>query len=68
MLDDDDLEFTALIWPGGGWGMTIIGIIVIVVMAIIVSGNKEECAAKHCDNGGTSMLMNHECLCVEKAK
>lgn len=67
MLDDNDLEFTALAWPNGGWILGILGVAVVVIMAIIVSGNHEECAKKHCDKG-TPVLMENECLCVEKAQ
>ncbi len=66
MLDDDDLDFAILAWPSGGWILGILGVIVIVVMAIIVSGNKDECAKRHCERG-TPILAHHECLCVEKA-
>lgn len=68
MLDDSDLDFEILAWPNGGWIITVLGFIVFIVMLVIVSDNKEECAKKHCDNGGTSVLLNHECLCVEKAR
>lgn len=66
MLDDSDLDFVILGWPSGGWIITVLGLIIFVVVLFIVSGNKDECAKKHCANGATSQLLNHECLCVEK--
>lgn len=65
MLDDDDIDFAILAWPDGGWILFVIGVIAIIVMAVIVDGNKKECAAKHCEHG-VGMLANHECVCVEK--
>lgn len=65
MLDDDDLEFTILAWPVGGWIITILGLVVVVWMAIKVSQNREDCSKLHCKTG-SAVLMHHECLCVEK--
>jgi len=67
MLDDDDVELTALTWPAGGLIISILGIVLIVWMVIQVSRNKDECAAKRCEHG-TPILANHECLCAEKAR
>jgi hypothetical protein len=67
MLDDDDVEFVALAWSGGGWVIGVLGIIVLVIMMVIVSGNKDDCAKLSCPHGSPK-LMEHECLCVDKAQ
>jgi hypothetical protein len=68
MMDDDDVEWVAILWPTGGWLISIIGLIVLVVMLVVVSGNKDDCARLQCSSGKTPKLMQHECLCVELAK
>lgn len=68
MLDDDDVEFTALAFPVTGPISFVLFLITIIIMLVVVSHNKDECAAMHCDNGGQAQLLNHQCLCVEKAK
>jgi hypothetical protein len=65
MLDDDDLEFTALAWPAGGLVITLLGLILLVLVWVAVSKNKDECAQQHCRTG-SPVLMHHECLCVER--
>ncbi len=65
MLDDEDLDFTILVTPTGGWIITILGIIAVIIVAIIVSDNKEECAKRHCEHG-SPILAHHECMCVER--
>ncbi len=68
MLDDSDLEFTAILTSesGGGCLGSIIGLIIVLVVWYFVDQNKTECAAMHCNRG--TQLMNHKCLCVEEAK
>jgi hypothetical protein len=67
MIDDDDVEFAVLSWfPGGGWFVALLGLVVVVWMLVAVSQNKTECAQQHCEHG-TPILANHECLCVERA-
>lgn len=67
MLDDDDLDFAILAWPSGKWIVTIVGIVAIILLFMIVRGNRAECESKHCDHG-VGRLINNECLCVEKPK
>jgi hypothetical protein len=66
MLDDDDVDVVIWSWPDGGWKMAIVGLIVVIVIALIVSDNKKDCAAMHCDHG-KPMLTSNECYCVEPA-
>lgn len=68
MLDDSDLDF-AILSTGGGGGLfgIIFGICIIVIIAIAVSNNKDECSKMHCPDGQAPKLMAHECLCVTRA-
>lgn len=61
MLDEDDLDFAILVGPGGWFG-----ILLVIIIAIFVYRNTEECEARHCDHG-KPVLMRHECLCVDEA-
>ena len=65
MIDDDDVEFTALAWPEGGLFVILLGFAVLILMCVVVSQNKDECAQRRCRTG-SAVLLNHECLCVEK--
>lgn len=65
MLDDEDIDFMILAWPSGGWIVALVGLVAIVIMCAVVSGNKKECAESHCSHG-SGMLVEHECVCVEK--
>lgn len=65
VLDDDDLDFTILACPSEGWVVSILGLMLVIFVAIAVSKNKSECAAKTCEHG-SPILAHHECLCVER--
>jgi len=67
MLDDSDLDFAVLASPWGGCFGTIVSLVIVGVVWYFVAQNENECAEKHCDRG-KSVLMHHECLCVEEAK
>ncbi len=62
MLDEDDLDLAVWVGPGG-----IIGLIIVLVVWWCVHDNHEKCSERHCDKG-LPVLMEHDCLCVEKAK
>lgn len=69
MLDDSDLDDVLWFWPDGiGWIGAVIGIIIAIIIAVVVAGNHEECAKKFCPNGQPARLLDHQCLCVEKAQ
>jgi hypothetical protein len=69
MLDDDDLDFAILASPsGGGWVVFLISLAIVIVVAVIVHGNKDDCAAMHCDGGQKPKLLKGECLCVTEAR
>lgn len=69
MLDDDDTDFAILMSPSdAGWIGLVISVIVIIVIAVIVAQNKDDCAARHCDDGQKPRLLKGECLCVTEAK
>ena len=66
MLDDSDVDFAILISNPKSWLGLAAFIIFIVVLVIVVQGNKDECEAKTCATGQVGRLLNHECLCVSK--
>jgi hypothetical protein len=63
MFDGDDVSDFALWGPGG-----LVGLILLIILLFIVCGNEEECSKRTCPTGQVSALMEHECLCVTKAK
>ncbi len=67
MIDDDDVDFAILASnPTTGIGV-IITIVLIVVLAVVASHNKEECSTRHCDHGHPALIKG-QCLCVEAAQ
>lgn len=73
MMDDDDLTTVIITAPIGGSGpaggiVSLISLAVILIVACVVAGNKDECSKRHCPDQQTPKLMNHECLCVTAAK
>lgn len=72
MLDDDDLDFVILSSDGRatGWFGLILGVLglcLIVVIAILVVANHDECDKRHCPDGQRPKLLKSECLCVTEA-
>lgn len=62
MIDYHDAEFP--LWGVGGG----LGLVLAIVMLIIASMNDSECQQKRCPNGQQPRLLDHDCLCVERAK
>ena len=67
MLDDNDLDFSILSAPTHPVGC-LIWLVVVVIIAFMVYGNKKECAELICPDGQTAQLLNGQCLCVTPAK
>jgi len=68
MIDDSDVDFAILMGPGKTLGGFIAWVIIVILLAFFAYQNGEECAQKHCPNGGVPRLMEHECLCVGEAQ
>lgn len=67
MTDDDDVLLAVVLFPEGSrWWISLIAITILIVLVLVVSDNRAECTKMHCESGAP-VLMNHECLCVEKA-
>lgn len=65
MLDSDDIDTVILVSnPRSVLGILVF-IVIVVVLAIIVSGNEKECENMMCVTGH-GMLVEGECLCVER--
>lgn len=62
MIDYDDATFPA--WGVGG----VVGLVLTIILLVIAMSNDADCAKKTCPNGGQPRLMDHDCLCAEKAK
>ena len=62
MIDYDDAGDFAMFGPVG-----IVGLIIVIILFVCASMNDDDCQKKKCANG-EPRLMNHDCLCVEKAK
>ena len=72
MIDDDDVTTAILLAPIGGSGpvgcfFTVLGILVVIVIAVIASNNQEECEAKQC-GAGSARLLDGECVCTTVPK
>ena len=63
--DGDDFWLASLFTPGG---LGIILLIIAVVLWIMAMSNDVDCSKKQCPLDMSPKLMNHECLCVTKAK
>lgn len=70
MLDDSDLDdvvlFGLLSNGGSGWGLFWLALL--IVFAVAVCNNHDECGRMRCSDGRTPKLMSHQCLCVEPAR
>lgn len=69
MLDDSDIDDVVelgVLMPNSAPGC-LLWIALLIVVAVLVARNREECAALHCPEGEPTLL-NHECLCVQKAR
>ena len=64
MIDDDDVALTAIAWPSGGCLWTVLGVVVVIILAVVALENEGECARRTCPNGATPRVMAHECVCV----
>lgn len=68
MLDDNDFDDVAelgVLMPNSALGC-FLWIALLIVVAVVIARNRQECAALHCPQG-QAQLLNHECLCVQKA-
>lgn len=68
MIDESDVEDAGLfaaLSPGLGGALLFIALA--LVLAYFASSNAEECGERKCERGRPK-LMNHECLCVERAE
>lgn len=66
MIDNDDVEWAAILSGGGGlFGLAML--VVFVFVAFQACRNEDICAERHCDKG-TPVLTNHDCFCQEKAR
>jgi hypothetical protein len=63
VIDWDDVELALGVVP-----LCLLGLVVVLVVTCIAFGNSKECAQKACPNGGQPRLLQHECLCLEKAQ
>lgn len=68
MLDDSDLDFAIFAGLGGGFWGTLIGLLIVIVVAVCVCDNHKECSKMTCPDGQSAELMAHQCLCVTKAQ
>lgn len=66
MIDNDDVEWAAIL-SGGGGIVGVIGFFLVVFLAVRACQNEDICAERHCDKG-TPVLTNHDCFCQEKAR
>jgi hypothetical protein len=64
VIDDEDVDFAILVWPSGGWLMSLLGIVVFVVLAWFAWHNDADCQQRACPGGGAAKLLDHECVCV----
>jgi len=51
----------------GGVGGAIL-LILALVFFLAAAGNEADCKKKSCPGGQTPRLMDHDCLCAERAK
>lgn len=67
MIDSDDAEHAALLWPSGGpWWFILLGLVVVGGLAYAAWSNERECAARHCDRGAPRVV-DGDCSCLEPA-
>lgn len=60
MIDQDDADVFALLWPGGGGALAVVGLILWALIQYSACQNEKACAAHVC-------LIHGECLCVREA-
>lgn len=69
MIDDsdaDDFWLIALITDNPI--IIVLALVAGIVFGIIAVSNSQKCSTRHCPDGQTPKLMNHECLCVTRAR
>ena len=68
MIDSDDADS---FWLAGvlteGW-VSVVCLIIFVILACVAWSNSEDCKSRHCPDGQSAKLMQHECLCVTVAQ
>jgi hypothetical protein len=65
VIDDSDVDFfsgAALFTDNLGCAFVLLALV--IVLAIVVVFNKEECAEKRCPPNHVGKLVEHECMCV----
>jgi hypothetical protein len=68
MIDDSDGDFALLASNGAGPILGTILLLLAIALYFVSCHNKDECAQKHCPDGGKPRLMDHACLCATEAK
>jgi hypothetical protein len=63
MIDDEDLELTALFAPAS-W----IGLAILIVVAIAWYASRSECEKRVCLEGEHPAVVHSECVCLREAK
>lgn len=68
MLDDDDVDdfWLAMLFSPPGW-LGLVLCVLFILVAVQVCSNKDECARKRCDRG-KPVLMENDCMCMDRAK
>lgn len=66
--DADDWILVSLLSAPATW----VGLLVVILIGVAVyscaHANERECAKLHCASGQQPKLLQHECLCVERAQ
>ncbi len=68
MLDSDDVDHIFYLFNPTTLAGFVLWIAVIALFAIVVAFNENECAQMHCRDGAKPVLMENQCLCVERAE
>lgn len=69
MLDERDVEHAELATLFIPWGVWLaIAFVLLLGVAWIVKENQSGCAVKHCPEGMQPRLIDHDCLCVHRAR
>lgn len=64
MIDQDDTDLFALLWPGGGGLLAIAGLIIWAFLQYTACQNEKECAARACPTAEHAEIVHGDCLCV----
>jgi hypothetical protein len=67
VIDWDDVSFTALVWPVGGFVLGVVGIVVVCLLATVAWQNEQDCLGRRCQTPAHAQLFRGECFCVSDA-